>query len=71
MMKYLNFRIDTQTIKNHEVVNGWFVFGQRSTDYNWSMLHEASSFDDAKKYIRGIRDDNQMVYGPASYAIEV
>lgn len=70
-MKYVSFRIDTQSIKNHEVVNGWFVRGQRDTDYNWPMLHEAASFDDAKKFIDGIRDDNQPVYGPDGYAIKM
>lgn len=70
-MAYINFRIDAQTIKNHEVVNGWFVRGQRDTDYNWPMLYEAASFDDAKAFIRGIRDSNQTVYGPDGYAIKM
>ena len=70
-MTYINFRIDTQWIKNHKTVNGWFVLGQRSADYNWSMLHECTSFENAKRFIRGIRDNNQTVYGPGGYAIEI
>ena len=70
-MKYINFRIDTQSIKNHQVVNGWFVRGQRDTDYNWPLLHEASSFEDAKAFIRGIMDNGQTVYGPDGYAIKM
>lgn len=70
-MKYISFRIDTQTIKNHEVVNGWFVRGQRDTDYNWPLLHEAGSFENAKGFIRGIMDNNQTVYGPDGYAIKM
>lgn len=70
-MKYIKFRIDTQSIKDHKTVDGWFVLGQRSTDYNWSTLHEANSFEDAKKFINEIRDDDQVVYGPDSYAIKM
>lgn len=70
-MKYIKFMIETQSVKNHKAVNGWFVRGQRGTDYNWSMLHEATSFEDAKKFIASIRDDNQPVYGPDSYAIKM
>lgn len=69
-MKYRNFRIDTQWIKNCKTVAGWFVLGQRSTDLNWSLLHEAASFEDAKVFIRGIRDE-QTVYGPDGYAIKL
>lgn len=70
-MRYINFRIDAQAIKNHEVVNGWFVRGQRDTDYNWPLLHEAAGFDDAKAFIIGIRDSGQTVYGPDGYAIKM
>lgn len=70
-MAYVSFRIDTQTIKNHEVANGWFVRGQRDTDYNWPLIREAASFDDAKAFICGIRDNSQTVYGPDGYAIEM
>lgn len=47
-MKYLAFRIDTTSIKSHEVVHGYFVRGQRNTDYNWSLLAEFDNMDDAK-----------------------
>lgn len=70
-MKYVSFRIDAQSIKNHEVVNGWFVRGQRDTDYNWPMIHEAASFGEAKKFIASIRASNQPVYGPDGYAIKM
>ena len=69
-MKYRNFRIDTQWVKNGKTVAGWFVRGQRSTDLNWSLLHEAASFEDAKTFIRGIMDE-QTVYGPDGYEIKL
>ena len=55
-MKYLNFRIENQWVKDGKVVDGWFILGQRSTDLNWSLLHEAASFEAAKEFIRGIRE---------------
>ena len=70
-MKYLNFRIDTQWVKNGKTVEGWFVLGQRE-NYNWRLLHEAASFEAAKEFIRGTRDnDNQIIYGPDSYAVKM
>ena len=65
-MKYLAFRIDTTAIKSHEVVHGYFVRGQRNTDYNWSLLAEFDNMDSAKEYIKSIRTDpvQQLVYGP-------
>lgn len=69
-MKYRAFRIDTQWIKNGRTVDGWFVLGQRSTDLNWSLLHEAASLEAAREFVRGIRDD-QTVYGPDGYAVEM
>ena len=70
-MKYLAFRIDTTSIKSHEVVHGYFVRGQRNTDYNWSLLAEFDNMDDAKEYIKSIRTDTvqQLVYGPDGYGI--
>ena len=56
-MKYLAFRIDTTAIKSHEVVHGYFVRGQRNTDYNWSLLAEFDNMDSAKEYIKSIRTD--------------
>lgn len=72
-MKYLAFRIDTSTIKDHKVVNGYFVRGQRDTDFNWPMLAELDSMDAAKEYIKSIRTDpiQQPVYGPDGYGIQI
>lgn len=72
-MKYLAFRIDTSTIKDHRVVKGYFVRGQRDTDYNWPMLAEFDSMDAAKEYIKSIRADpiRQAVYGPTGYGIQL
>lgn len=72
-MKYLAFRIDTSTIKDHKVVGGFFVRGQRDTDYNWSMLAEFDSMDATKEYIKSIRTDpiQQPVYGPTGYGIQI
>ena len=69
-MKYRAFRIDTQWIKNGRTVDGWFVLGQRSTDLNWSLLHEAESLEAAREFVRGIRDD-QPVYDTDGYAVEM
>lgn len=71
-MKYLNFRIDSQWIKDHKVVNGFFILGQRPIDYNWDLIHEAGSMEEAKKYIKGIKEtDRQRVYGPNGYGINL
>ena len=72
-MKYLAFRIDTTAIKSHEVVHGYFVRGQRNTDYNWSLLAEFYNMDSAKEYIKSIRTDpvQQLVYGPDGYGIRI
>ena len=72
-MKYLAFRIDTTAIKSHEVVHGYFVRGQRNTDYNWSLLAEFDNMDSAKEYIKSIRTDpvQQLVYGPNGYGIRI
>ena len=71
-LKYVNFRIENQWIKNGKVVDGWFILGQRSTDLNWSLLHEAASFEAAKEFIRGIRESaDQLVYGPDGYTINI
>ena len=72
-MKYLAFRIDTTAIKSHEVVHGYFVRGQRNTDYNWSLLAEFDNMDSAKEYIKSIRTYpvQQLVYGPDGYGIRI
>ena len=72
-MEYLAFRIDTTAIKSHEVVHGYFVRGQRNTDYNWSLLAEFDNMDSAKEYIKSIRTDpvQQLVYGPDGYGIRI
>ena len=72
-MKYLAFRIDTSTIKDGKVVNGFFVRGQRNTDYNWPLLGEFKNEDSAKEYIITIRTDpvNQIVYNNGGYGISI
>lgn len=72
-MKYLAFRIDTTTIKDYKLVDGYFVRGQRNTDYNWLLLAEFDSLDAAKEYIKSIRLDpiRQPVYGPSGYGISL
>lgn len=72
-MKYVAFRIDTSTVKDHNVVSGFFVRGQRTTDYNWPLLAELDSMDAAKEHIRSIRTDpvRQPVYGPNGYGISL
>ena len=72
-MKYLAFRIDTRSIKDHKVVDGYFVRGQRDTDYNWPLLAEFDSMDAAKEYVRSICTDpiRQPVYGHDGYGIQL
>ena len=71
-MKYLNFRIENQWVKDGKVVDGWFVLGQRSTDLNWSLLHEAASFEGAKDFVREIRESaDQLVYDTDGYTINI
>lgn len=72
-MNYLAFRIDTKSIKNNKVTDGFFVRGQRTVDMNWPMLAEFSTFDKAKQYIKSIMTDNvrQIVYDNNGYAIRV
>ena len=70
-MKHLNYRIDKQSIKDHKVVNGWFIRGQSPDSYNWECLGEFNSMESAKEFIRSnITDTNrQRVYGPEGYGI--
>lgn len=72
-MKYLAFRIDTTAVRDHKIVDGYFVRGQRNTDYNWPVLAEVESIDAAKEYIKSIRTDpiRQPVYGPSGYGIRL
>lgn len=55
------------------VSHGYFVRGQRNTDYNWSLLAEFDNMDSAKEYIKSIRTDpvQQLVYGPDGYGIRI
>ena len=72
VLKYLYFRIEQQWVKDGKVVDGWFILCQRSTDLNWSLLHEAASFEGAKEFIRGIRESaDQLVYGTDGYTINI
>ena len=71
-LQYLNFRIENQWVKDGKVVDGWFILGQRSTDLNWSLLHEAASFEGAKEFIRGILESaDQLVYDTDGYTINI
>lgn len=73
MMKYLAFRVDTRSIKDHEAVDGFFVRGQRRSDYNWPLLGEFPDMEAAKELIRSIRTDpvRQLVYGPSGYGMKI
>lgn len=72
-MKYLAFRVDADSIKGGKVVQGFFVRGQRPTDYNWPLLGEFPSLDEAKAFIRSKITDpvRQTVYGPSGYGIKL
>ena len=71
--RYVAFRIDTQTIKDDQVVSGWFIRGQREDSLNWDLLGEAhteeSAKEMAKKYrvLKG-RGNFIPIYNPSGYA---
>lgn len=79
-MKYSAFKIDDDCIKMvdgkygkyFKVVKGYFVRGKKITDYNWELLSEFDSEDDAKEYIKSIRTEGvyQPVYGLDGYGIK-
>lgn len=72
MTKYIAFKIDDECIKMadgeygkyHKVMKGCFVRGQRTADYNWELLAEFDSVDDAKKYVKSMLTEGvyQRVY---------
>lgn len=72
-MKYLAFCIDTSSIENHKVVKGFFVRGQRRSDYNWPLLGEFPGLEEAKAFIRSMVTDpvRQSVHGPDGYGIKL
>lgn len=39
-MKYIGFRITHMWVRNHQIVYGMFLLGQRATDYNWELIRE-------------------------------
>lgn len=72
-MTYLAFRIDISAIKGGKMISGFFVRGQRNTDYNWPLLGKFENEDNAIEYIRTIRTDpvNQIVYNNVGYGISI
>ena len=72
-MKYVAFRIDTRSILDGKVIDGFFVRGQRDTDYNWPLISSFPDMEAAKTFIRSFRSDpeQQPVYGPDGYGIKI
>ena len=72
-MKYVAFRIDTNAILDGKVIDGFFVRGQRYTDYNWPLISSFPDMETAKAFIRSFRSDpeRQPVYGPDGYGIRI
>ena len=70
---YAAFEIRTRNIESGRVVDGFFVRGQRCSDYNWPLLASCKSLEAAKDFIRGIRIDaiRQPVYGPDGYCMNI
>lgn len=73
MTKYVAFRIDTQTIRDNKVVDGWFIRGQREDSLNWDLLNEAEDEEDAKAMAKGYRITRGTghfipIYNPSGYA---
>lgn len=71
MVQYVSFRVDLTAIFSHSVVHGYFVRGQRSSDYNWPLLGTFDSMSSALEFIDSLRSSSQVVYGPNGYALKV
>ena len=78
--KYDSFKIDDECIKmvdgeygkHPKVMKCCFVRGQRTADYNWELLAEFDSVDDAKKYVKSMLTEGifQRVYNSKGEGIE-
>lgn len=72
-MKYINFKIDSNTIKENKVVKGIFLRGQKNTDYNWEMIGEFKTIEEAVEYAKSIVENvnTQRLYGLDGYGIKL
>lgn len=73
MEKYVAYRIDESNIENGVVVKGFFVRGQRSSDFNWPLLEKFDSIELAKQYIKSVLNPskNQIVYDCGGYEMKI
>lgn len=72
-MKYINFKIDSNTIKENKVVKGIFLRGQKNIDYNWEMIGEFKTIEEAVEYAKSIVENvnTQRLYGLDGYGIKL
>lgn len=72
-MKYINFKIDNSTIKENKVVEGIFLRGQKNTNYNWEMIGEFKTIEEAIEYVKSIIENVniQRLYGFGGYGIKL
>lgn len=72
-MKYINFKIDNSTIKEHKVVKGIFLKGQKNTDYNWELIGGFETIEEAVEYVKSIVENvnTQRLYGLSGYGIKL
>ena len=72
-MKYINFKIDSNTIKENKVVKGIFLRGQKNIDYNWELIGEFKTIEDAVEYVKSIVENvnTQRLYGLGGYGIKL
>ena len=57
------FQVDTSTVKDSQIVDGFFVRGQRAIDLNWPLLSELENMEAAKTYIRGYPHQSSLSTG--------
>lgn len=72
-MKYINFKIDSNTIKENKVVKGIFLRGQKNIDYNWEMIGEFKTIEEAVEHAKSIIENvnTQCLYGLDGYGIKL
>ena len=72
-MKYINFKIDSNTIKENKVVKGISLRGQKNIDYNWEMIGEFKTIEEAVEYAKSIIENvnTQHLYGLNGYSIKL
>ena len=75
-MNYVAYEINTSKIEGMEVVDGYFIKGQRASDLNWEWIAECDSMEQAIEKAFEYRAEAMQktaycpIYNNAGYAIE-